>query len=216
MIFIYCAQGTPEWHAARCGVITASRFKDACERLKPKKDQLVGECSKEMIKYACQVAIERIAGSSVDEVYQTWQMSRGHDLETPARMEYESVTGNLASEAGIVLTEDSLFGYSTDGFVDKNGMIEIKCPASSEKIVSMWKTGDVSEYIHQIQGGMWITGREWCDFIMYAPQLQSVGKQLYLKRICRDEDFISRLEAQLVEFAGMVEENEAILRKVSE
>ncbi|MCZ3114852.1 YqaJ viral recombinase family protein, partial [Acinetobacter baumannii] len=91
-------------------------------------------------------------------------------------MAYEAATGLLAMESGVVLTDDRLFGYSTDGNVGADGLIEIKCLASAEAIVDMWRTRDMSEYMHQMQGGMWITGRKWCDFVMYCPQLAPIGK----------------------------------------
>lgn len=204
---IECPQGSPEWLEARTGVITASRFKDAVDALKN------GTPSAKSVSYAAQVAIERISRTPSDEGFTTWQMRRGTELEPTARMEYEVITGNLASESGLALTEDGVFGYSTDGFVGDDGLIEIKCPASPEKIVAIWATGDLAEYIHQIQGGLWITGRKWCDFIMYCPQLEPVRKQLFLRRVERDDNFIDDMVEKLLAFKARVDANEEILRK---
>ena len=206
MIFIDCEQGTPEWHAARCGVITASKFKDACDTLK------TGKPSDKSETYAAQVAMERVSGEPCRETFVNWQMRQGVEREPKARFEYEAQTGNLASESGVVLTDDRLFGYSTDGYVGADGIIEIKCLASAKKVVSMLSSGDTSEYIHQIQGGLWITGRAWCDFVMYVPELAPVGNQLYRKRIERDDNFIDSMVEQLLKFAATVDEYEAILR----
>src|SRR5690554_3338736 len=134
---IECEQGTEEWFRARAGVITASRFRDAVDTLKN------GQPTAKSISYAAQVAIERISRMPSDEGFTTWQMKRGTNLEPQARMEYEVQTGNLASESGVALTEDGIFGYSTDGFVGDDGLVEIKCPASPEKILSIWSTGDL-------------------------------------------------------------------------
>jgi exodeoxyribonuclease (lambda-induced) len=207
MIYIECEQGTEEWHAARCGVITASRFKDACDKLKS------GAPSSKLQCYAAEVALERVTAQAADQGYVTWQMKRGTELEPLARMAYEANTGHMATEAGVVLTDDRLFGYSTDGFIERDGLIEIKCPASPEKIIDMWREGDLSEYIHQIQGGLWITGRLWADFIMYCPALACVGKDLFVKRVERNEAFIEKLEADLMAFAAMVKDNEDVLRQ---
>lgn len=206
-ILVECEQGSPEWHAARTGVITASKFKDACDTLKS------GAPSAKAILYAAQVAVERISGAPCDEGFTTWQMRRGTELEPKARIEYEVKTGNLASEAGVVLTPDRKFGYSTDGYVNNDGCIEIKSLASAEKLVSMWRDGDFSDYIHQIQGGLWITGRKWCDFVMYAPQLESVGKQIFLRRVERDDDFIDDMVPKLLAFERAVTLNETLLRR---
>lgn len=207
MKLIQCTQGTPEWFAARAGVITASKFAEAVSTL---KNGTPTQASKD---YAYRVAVERIYGETTEDTFVTWEMRRGTELEPLARIAYEATTGNLAQESGIALTEDGLFGYSTDGFVDDDGLIEIKCPNSARKLVEMWETGDLSEYEHQIQGGMWITGRKWCDFIMYAPQLEPVGKHLYIRRIERDDNFIEAMESKLWEFARRVQSHVDNLKK---
>lgn len=207
MRFINCQQNTPEWHQARVGVITASRYKDACDFLKN------GEPTQKNLDYSCEIAIQRISGETTEDTFVTRAMQRGTELEPYARICYESKSGNLALESGIVLTDDGRYGYSSDGFVDDDGLIEIKCLSSSRKLIEIWVNSDLSEYIHQIQGGLWITGRKWCDFVMYAPQLENVGKQLFVKRIERDDDFIEKMELQLWAFEQRVQAHLEILKK---
>jgi hypothetical protein len=60
--------------------------------------------------------------------------------------------------------------------------------------------------MHQMQGGMWISGREWCDFIMYIPPLKGVKNDLYVKRIKRDDDFIDDMVTDLLKFNKRVED----------
>jgi exodeoxyribonuclease (lambda-induced) len=224
MILLDGEQGTAEWHAARTGVITASRFKDACDRLadKPGKlDQATGVTSAptpggfsaKCLKYAADVALERVTGRAVLGPYVNMEMRLGTEREPMARSLYESRFGVWVNEAGIALTDDRRFGYSTDGFVEDEGCIEVKCPSSADVIVSMWATNDVSDYIHQIQGGLWLTGLKWCDLVVYVPDLAVVGKELYVQRIARDEAFIADLETKLVAFLGLVNDNETALRK---
>ena len=249
MKFIECRQGTPEWHQARSGLITASRFADAITTIgamneqqlayvaavrggasekdaaivagykaAPKSDiikrALAGEdtCqpSDTAKRYAADLALERISGMMLSEPPRAWVLDRGHEMEDAARRIYEARTGAFVTEAGICV--DGTFGYSTDGLVDDDGLIEIKAPVDSIKIEAMWRTGDVSEYIHQMQGGMWLTGRKWCDFIMYVPALASVGKDLYVKRIERNDAFIDDMVDKLVRFETMVLEAEQFWR----
>ena len=66
-----------------------------------------------------------------------------------------------------------------------------------------------------MQGGMWITGRKYVDFIMYAPDLANVGKDLYIKRIFRDDAFIDAMVMRLCEFDRLVAANEALFRKAA-
>jgi exodeoxyribonuclease (lambda-induced) len=203
--FIECQQGTPEWFASRVGKITASCFADAistCSRKSGARD--VGDPTAVAERYAADLAIERISGQPHGEPPKAWVLERGHEMETHARRFYEGRTGSYVTEAGICLTDDEIFGYSTDGLVDDDGLIEIKAPIDSTKILAMWATGDTSEYDHQMQGGMWITGRKWCDFIMYVPDLASIGKDLYVKRVFRDDAFIDAMVEGLARFDRMV------------
>lgn len=163
-------------------------------------------------RYAADLAIERISGSPFGEPARAWVLDRGHKMEELARMHYEARTGALATEAGICLTDDEVFGYSSDGFCDDDGLIEIKAPIDSAKIMEMWATGDMSEYMHQMQGGMWITGRQYCDFLMYVPDLAAVGKDLFVKRVPRDDAFIDDMVERLAKFDAMVAANVKLLR----
>jgi hypothetical protein len=251
MRFIEVRQGVAEWHAARCGRVTASCFADAISMvgaLDGRQARYValvngGMSEKEAAsaagyknpptaenvalalagkpyqqpsdtaqRYAADLAIERISGQPHGEPPKAWVLDRGHEMEARARMLYEARTGAFVTESGICVTDDGIFGYSSDGLVDDDGLIEIKAPIDSIKIMAMLDKGDTSEYDHQIQGGMWITGRRWCDFIMYVPDLVNVGKDLYVKRILRDDDFIDSMISRLADFDKMVQQYEAILR----
>ena len=164
-------------------------------------------------RYAADLAIERISGQPHGEPAKAWVLERGHEMEARARMLYEARTGAFITESGICISDDGIFGYSSDGLADDDGLIEIKAPIDSIKIMEMWRTGDTSEYDHQMQGGLWLTGRKWLDFIMYVPDLANVGKDLYVKRIQRDEEFIDKMVTQLAAFDAMVAEYVSILRK---
>lgn len=213
MRFIQCQQGTAEWHASRSGRITASCFADAISKCTRRSgERNVGDPTAVAERYAADLAIERISMHPHGEPPKAWVLERGHEMEAHARRIYEARSGAFVTEAGICLTDDDVFGYSSDGLVDDDGLIEIKCPIDSAKIVAMWRTGDVSEYIHQMQGGMWITGRRWCDLIMYVPDLAVIGKDLYVKRIYRDDAFIDTMVEQLAAFDKLVQSNVAILR----
>lgn len=168
-----------------------------------------GDCSR---RYAADLAIERISGQPHGEPPKAWVLERGHEMERLARMAYEVRTKAFVTEAGICVTDDNVFGYSTDGLVNDDGLIEIKAPIDSIKILEMWKSGDLTEYMHQLQGGLWITGRQWCDFIMYVPDLARVKKDLYVQRVTRDDAFIDQMAATLAQFDAMAREYEATFR----
>lgn len=205
MRFIECQQGTPEWLQARAGLITASRFAEAISTTsRASAGRLAGDPSAAAERYAADLAIERISKQPYGEPPRAWVLDRGHEMEARARVQYEGRTGAFVTEAGICITDDGIFGYSSDGLVDDDGLIEIKAPIDSAKILHIMTTGDLSEYMHQMQGGMWITGRAWCDFIMFVPDLECIGRDLFVHRVLRDDAFIDAMVAELVRFERMV------------
>jgi hypothetical protein len=175
----------------------------------------VGRPSDAAIKYAQLLAIERICGEPQDDTFQTWAMKRGQALEPEARALYQNRTGYIVDEAGVVLTPDRWFGYSTDGAVfGQRGGIEIKCPSAADKVAGVWidPAPVIAEYQDQCDGGMWIEGWEWIDLVIYTPWLQSVGRELFIHRFHRDESRIEALERDLIRFIRMVNDVEQALR----
>lgn len=173
----------------------------------------VGEPSDAALNYAFRVAIERISGAPLDEGFETWQMRRGHDLEPAARLAHETSAGVFVERAGFVTTDDGLFGASADGLIGTDGGSEYKCLVAPDGIREVILNGDITPFIDQIQGCMWITGRKYWHFALYCPALESVGKELFWKRVERDDDYIESLEADLLQFAALVTQYENMLRQ---
>lgn len=205
-------QGSDDWLQLRVGKITASRFKDARDRNKPAKGETVGKPSAKCIGYAAQVAVERIAGRSLDQKFQSWQMKEGHEQEPAARNAYDVETGNVVREVGAIATDDELFLYSPDGLIGDDGLLEIKTLLSPEVILRVVGGGDLSDYMDQCLGGLWLTGRKWIDLVLWAPALEPIGRALTIHHIERDDDAIEALELDLLAFAGMVTKNERLLQ----
>jgi hypothetical protein len=212
MKLIECVQGSPEWHAARAGCITASMFKVARERLKSGKN--AGDFTAAAKNYAFRLAIERISGEPLDEGFQTWQMKRGNDLEPAARRAHEIAAGVIVQRAGFVTTDDDLFGASADGLIGVDGGSEYKCLVSPEGLRDVLLDDDIGEFIDQIQGCMWITGRKWWHFGLYCPALESVGKELFWRHVARDDNYIEAMEVDLMAFARLVEDYKDRLQQV--
>lgn len=212
MIIVNCRQGDETWHRSRCGVITASNFNliRASQRLKTGANK--GEYNEKAQNYAFRLAVERISGQPLDEGFETWAMKRGHELEEAARIEHESRAGILVDLAGFVLTDDGKYGASADGLIDDDGGCEYKCLVSPERIRRILLEDDLSEFEDQIQGCMWATGRSYWHFCLYCPALEPIGKQLYMKEVKRNNDFIAELEQDLMTFEKLVSLNEQKLR----
>jgi hypothetical protein len=206
-------QGSPEWLELRRGCVTGSRFKDARDYKQPsaaekKEGKTRGQPSSKLLCYAYDIARERCGGAAPAK-FQTAAMREGSEQEGFARLRYESRTGNLVESVGFFRTEDGLFGLSPDGLIDDDGVLEIKTMVSSETLFTAVAQGDVSEYMDQCLGYLWLLGRQWVDLALWAPDLQ----HLTIRRITRDEAAIEQLEADMLEFAAMVRTHEAALRK---
>lgn len=173
----------------------------------------VGDWSDESKNYAFRLAIERISGYPLDEGFETYAMRRGHELEPMARAEHEMQSGLIVKHAGFVMTDDSAFGASADGLIDEDAGSEYKCFMNPERLRAFHIDNDASEVFEQVQGCLWVTGRKEWHLGMYCPALEPVGKQLWWKVFPRDEDYIEKLEADLVEFKRMVDAYEARLRE---
>lgn len=195
------AQGSPAWLAARRGCITASRFKDARDKLKS------GQPSKACIAYAMDVARERVGGL-VPPTFQNAAMRTGQIEEPVARMMREAETGVFIEEAGFITTDDRLFGISVDGLIGEPGMWECKTMVSSATLFCALVDGDISEYRDQCVGGMWLLRKQWVDLSMWCPDLAL----LHTIRIHRDEQEIQRLEDDLMAFSALVSQYETKLR----
>ena len=207
MPWLKLEQGSEEWLTARRGVVTGSRFKDCRDS---------GQPSKACLEYARDVARERIGGRAPAK-FQNAAMRTGVEQEPVARAMYEAHTGYMVDEAGFFVSDDGLFGLSPDGTIDEDGVLEIKTMVSSETLFTALVDGDISAYRDQCLGYLWLLGRQWVDLVLWAPDLEAAGRKgLHIIRIDRsengNEDAIEKLEADLMAFAVLVQDNEEKLR----
>ena len=253
MIVVNCEQGSPEWFAARAGVITASMFSEVRKRVgglneqqqayvdaiiawkseaeakdvagykaAPKSDTIrralagekVGDYTDAAKNYAFRLAIERITRTPLaEEQFETFAIRRGRELEPEAREAHAFAHDLLIERAGIVLTDDYKFGASADGLIAPDGGAEYKCLIAPDRIREIVLTRNIDEFLDQVQGCMWLTGRDWWHFCLYCPALASVGKALTVFPVQRDDTYIDAMTADLLAFDGLVTKYETELRK---
>jgi putative phage-type endonuclease len=207
MILETAGQRTDDWYAARCGKATASRFKDVLARLKN------GAPAADRQKYLTELVVERLTGQPVP-AYENAAMRWGAEQEAAARVAYEQRTGVAVEETGFVTHDVLMAGCSPDGLVDWDGLIEIKCPFNTGVHIDTLLNGMPAEHTAQVQGQMWITGRQWCDFVSYDPRMPA-ELQLHVQRINRDPAFIADLERQVTEFLNEVAQQVEALRRLA-
>lgn len=187
MKIIKCEQGSPKWYSARLGIPTASDF-----------DKIIttaGLPSKQQTKYMFKLAGEKVSGKA-EETYQNGAMQRGKELEAEARNVYEFVTGEHVQQVGLCLTDgEYICGASPDGLIRRHGGLEIKCPSCSVHVEYLIGGTLPTDYYQQVQGGLFVTKRDWWDFMSYYPGLKPL-----IIRVLPDDKFQSSLEKEIVGF----------------
>lgn len=167
-------QRSDEWYKLRLGVITASAVGRLItpKTMKPASNQ-------ESRGLAQTLAAERISGWSDANGFVNDDMVRGIDSEPIARDLYAEHHEPVTEAAFI--TEDKFgftLGYSPDGLVGSDGLIEIKAPRSKSHIATVIAGHPPIEYMAQLQCALLVSGREWIDYISYCG-----GLHLYVKRV---------------------------------
>lgn len=184
---IDCDQNTPEWMAARCGVITASNF--ACLLMKGKG----GGPSETRRKYLYDLAGERLTGQTAEGWGGNKHTERGHAMEPDARNLYAFQTDNDPKQIGFMKRGN--VGASPDSLVADDGLLEIKTKLPRLQL-EVLEAGEVpTEHLAQLQGQLLVSGREWVDFVSYWP-----GLPIFIKRVHRDAEYLARLNEAIEAF----------------
>ncbi|PPC95205.1 MAG: exonuclease [Methylotenera sp.] len=184
-------QKSEDWHQLRCGKWTGSKFHDV---LAKKKD---GKPTQKREDLIWDIATERIQGYQPSGMT-SYSLKWGNDNEPLARQSYEIKTGEFVEEIAFIKHPKYDFvGVSPDGLIGSEGMIEIKSPSSPKVHLQRWIDGVPDEYVAQLQGGLWVTGRKWIDFISYDGDTDDRFKLLVI-RVYRDEAFINNLEDEIL------------------
>lgn len=80
-------------------------------------------------------------------------------------------------------------GLATDMKTGELGNIEVKCLRSANHLYKIIDTQEMpDDYKDQVQMQMWITGRDWCDFIGYDSRVPN-GLKIFVQRIPYDVEY---------------------------
>jgi hypothetical protein len=192
---IECDQGTPDWHAARAGIPTASMFGTVMASGKGGAD------SKTRTTYMHKLAGEIITGEPM-ESYSNAHMERGKEMEAEARDLYAFQQVVEPVQIGFIRSGQK--GCSPDSLIGDTGMCEVKTKLPHLQIEVLLRGELPPEHRAQCQGNLWVAEREWIDFVSYWPKMP-----LFVKRVYRDEPYIaglaSAVDAFNDELAALVE-----------
>jgi hypothetical protein len=188
------------WMADRCGKITASRIADVLAKpLKGKQESATRR------NYRAELVCERMT-KRTQESFQTWDMKRGTELEPFARTEYELARGVIIENVGFMPHgRIPRTGASPDGLIGKDGLVQFKCPKTATHLDWLMAGIVPAEHRPQMLWEMACTGRDWCDFVSYDPNLPQ-HLQLFIVRFDRDEVAIGELEQEVEKFDAEIEQ----------
>lgn len=187
MIIRDMEQGTPEWLAVRAGRVTASNFGKVLAKGQGKTRR----------DYLLQLLAERLTGAP-QPTYQNDAMAWGTEQEPRARATYELLTGRDVEQVAMVVKDDDV-ACSPDGLIGLDGGLEIKCPNTTTHLETLLSKAMPKVYVPQVQGCMWVTGREFWDFVSFDPRLPE-SAQLVVIPVERDPEYIRRLEDEVCAF----------------
>ena len=199
-------QRSDDWHAERCGKITASRIKDI--NSKPMKGKALN---------ATQLVIlsERLTGVQV-EIPTNSKMQWGIDNEPHAIAAYENLTGEFVIGTGLIdHPEIKMSGASPDGLIGKDGQIEAKCPDTTTHLNTLLTKQVPSEYVPQITWQLACTRRQWCDFISYDPRLPE-SLQIIVIRVYAGDLDIQGLESMVIQCNRVIDQAATELKSTND
>ena len=124
--------------------------------------------------------------------YKSEAMQRGNDLEPLAKERYFQETFGAIRSITMFISDCSNYGYSPDGLIGDDGLIEIKCPLATTHANYLLNNKLPTDYLQQVQGGLWVSGRKWCDFVSYHPNFKE--NDIFIIRVDRDEEYIKLLK----------------------
>ncbi|MDD0971648.1 lambda exonuclease family protein [Pseudomonas aphyarum] len=187
-------QGSQEWLALRLGIVTCSELE--CLLVNGKGEAGFGAGA---FTYMNTLIGERITGEAADPFQGNRHTERGHELEGVARNLYEQREEVETKQVAIILNHGA--GYSPDSLVGPTGLTEIKTKLPKFQVEVILSGEIPKEHVAQCQGGLWVSEREWIDFVCYWP-----GMPLFIKRAYRDEAMIRKLSERVKTFYEILED----------
>ena len=177
-------QRSDDWYKVRCGMVTASAVGTL---LTPTLKPANNDTSRRL---AALLVAERITGIPAPQPFINDDMYRGMVEEPRARDWYAEHHGVTVTEVGFLVREEKgwTLGYSPDGLVGDDGLIEIKAPRAANHLQTILSDEVPAQHMAQIQAGLLVSGRKWCDFVSWFG-----GMPPYVKRVRRSKQWFDAI-----------------------
>jgi hypothetical protein len=170
-------QGSDTWYDERRGLVTASVIGQLItpKTIKPAANDYSRGLTALLVS-------ERITGWT-EPTYESFDMQRGK-MDEPIARDIYSKHYAPAIEAGFMIRDDSGYkiGFSPDGLVGSDGLIEIKSRKPKAHLATILSGEVPIENVAQLQCGLLVSGRDWIDYVSFCG-----GLPLYVIRVLPDE-----------------------------
>ena len=197
MIIHNIEQRSEAWFAEKAGKVTGTRFKSL----------MMAEATQGYKDLVDDITCELITGK-MEETYSNADMEKGIETEPMARAEYESIFETEVKTVGFITPDEDTkyfgwIGISPDGIIEP-GMVEIKCPKNKTQLRYIEANRLPLEYVKQVQGQLFVTGLDYCDFMSYVENMKP-----FIIRVFPDkelfEEFEKRLDKIIVQIENKIE-----------
>lgn len=170
-------QGSDEWYAMRCGMLTASTM---ALILTPTLKQAKNDKSR---SHVFELLGQQVT-SHTEPQYISNDMLRGQEEEITARSLYSERYAEVET-AGFITNDKWGFslGFSPDGLVGEDGLIECKSRMQKFQAETIITAKMPDDFALQVQTGLLVSERKWCDFISYCG-----GMPMFTTRVYPDEE----------------------------
>lgn len=188
-------QGSEEWLAARCGILTASEVKLIMTPTGRAAD------NDKTRAHVWELAAQRI-NQFVEPRYIGGDMLRGHEDEVYARMAYDKDVAPTQTMGFIVSRKWGFaIGYSPDWMVGADGLGEAKSRLQKLQLQTICENVSPasipSDFILQVQTGLLVTERKWMDLCSYCNGMPMAVIRAYPDPV---------MQAAIIEAAAIFEE----------
>ena len=195
-------QGSDEWHAARCGLLTASEM-----HLIVTPTMKAASNDKER-SHLYELLAQRIT-KYVEPSYISDAMLRGMDDEIEALARYGKTYAPVQA-VGFITNDKWGFtiGYSPDALVGEDGQVECKSRSQKYQLRTLCEyvpAGKIDpDFMIQVQTGLLVSERKWCDLVSYCG-----GLQMATVRVLPDKDVQAAILAAAEAFEKRLAEKRA-------
>lgn len=189
-------QRSADWFEARLGKVTGSKAGAVWNKTAK------GLRTSEWKKYQDQLLAETLTALPNDDVFVSYEMQRGIDLEPMARRAAAKRLGVEIRETGFLMSRQLRAGSSLDGDInDFSAIVEIKVPRTTTHLQYIEDKGLPDTYMGQLLHNLYISKADSLFFVSFDDRLPAHLQLCIVERKAKDLP-LEEYERDLFAFLG--------------